>query len=557
MDITELDELLSLQLSPHDLAQCVRVCKKWYDVFVPHLWEDLSCLHNSPTLQQQAFANLVLEDYLHEQQHQAARGHGQHYARSSRTPPPRQLENYSPWIRHLPSPISLLYIFLHTVRDPSQLRLLLKGLALRGLAPTAVDLMRYLYQQCPNLHIQHLALHRSDLVESDDFLRVIAEYVAPRTQSLHLGMPFCPSDIPSWRLKYLLSHCSSALEELTLEIKVSYSEKEREQEYEMAEPTPWVQLKRLKLLQCHDKSSFYSREFWPWLWRRCGQVEQLEVDDITKICKSLAIGMLTHMPHLTKIHIAGALECEDIQELLSRVRHGWKDVSMGRKVFLTQSTMDTLLDHHATLERLVLRGNFGLSDNEKVQFLACCPKLRDFADFDTGTPNEPMMSMTGLDAFSFIDQDPRTGALKPWKCEPSLKALRLVILGIPRPDLYRNEAIQEAYDDQGREIQKLVYDRLARLTHLETLWLGGKYSRRLPYECLEMSLESGLYELAGLKALKKLNVSRMKTQIGLQEVQWMTEHWPKLQVIAGLQEKGPGKEAIEWLLENHPEIHLE
>ncbi|KAF9979678.1 hypothetical protein BGZ65_006193, partial [Modicella reniformis] len=112
-----------------------------------------------------------------------------------------------------------------------------------------------------------------------------------------------------------------------------------------------------------------------------------------------------------------------------------------------------------------------------------------------------------------------------------------------------------------------VYDRLARLTNLETLCLGyeqaGYLNNPRQWSCVEMSLESGLDKLSGLKALKELSVSRMGSKIGLKEVQWMTEQWPRLRVIYGLvrEEKDYGKDqhgaAVKWLKEYHPEIDLQ
>jgi hypothetical protein len=70
-----------------------------------------------------------------------------------------------------------------------------------------------------------------------------------------------------------------------------------------------------------------------------------------------------------------------------------------------------------------------------------------------------------------------------------------------------------------------------------------------------MSLESGLHRLSGLKKLKGLDVSWAKARIGVQELQWMSENWPRLRVIGGLCGK-EHKEAIEWLRGNHTEIEL-
>ncbi|KAF9944865.1 hypothetical protein BGZ72_001885, partial [Mortierella alpina] len=65
------------------------------------------------------------------------------------------------------------------------------------------------------------------------------------------------------------------------------------------------------------------------------------------------------------------------------------------------------------------------------------------------------------------------------------------------------------------------------------------------YECLEMTLESGLMNLHGLKKLQVLDVQGMAQRIGVDEVQWMTEHWPKLRAIYGLWNHGVNKEAAD------------
>lgn len=76
---------------------------------------------------------------------------------------------------------------------------------------------------------------------------------------------------------------------------------------------------------------------------------------------------------------------------------------------------------------------------------------------------------------------------------------------------------------------------------------------------LEMSLESGLYKPAGLKALKELNLKDIKTRIGVKEVQWMMEQWPELRATRGLKEEEQctNKEATNWLKEHRPAISLE
>jgi hypothetical protein len=153
-----------------------------------------------------------------------------------------------------------------------------------------------------------------------------------------------------------------------------------------------------------------------------------------------------------------------------------------------------------------------------------------------------------LRAEAFGNRDPDTGLLRPWKCEPTLKVLKIDIMGIPRTDVWPACVIREEHLIQERELHHLVYDRLARLTNLEILCLGYPDTLRF-LECPKMSLESGLHRLSGLKMLKELDVSSVKTMIGVEEVQWMIEHWPRLRVIRGLDKNVAG-----WLWKNYLEF---
>jgi hypothetical protein len=109
--------------------------------------------------------------------------------------------------------------------------------------------------------------------------------------------------------------------------------------------------------------------------------------------------------------------------------------------------------------------------------------------------------------------------------------------------------------DPGFDLNGRLYDRLARLTHLETLHLGDKDPDDDLLD-LEMSLESGLHKLAGLRSLKELSVGSSSTKVNVKEVRWMAKHWPKLRVIKGLHEDGDSWEAVEWLRKHHPQIEV-
>ncbi|KAF9282392.1 hypothetical protein BGZ88_011058 [Linnemannia elongata] len=139
-------------------------------------------------------------------------------------------------------------------------------------------------------------------------------------------------------------------------------------------------------------------------------------------------------------------------------------------------------------------------------------------------------------------------------------------------------------------VQRQVLRQLGQLTQLQNLRLGrsgrGQYAplysrlemrgictmiidEYFDHDCLELSLASGLDELAGLKELEELVVSQMAHRIGLAEVQWMVENWPRLRTINGLHYLDRNREMygdefsavdepehVRWIRENRPDIEV-
>ena len=82
-----------------------------------------------------------------------------------------------------------------------------------------------------------------------------------------------------------------------------------------------------------------------------------------------------------------------------------------------------------------------------------------------------------------------------------------------------------------------------------------QYTRRgRQYDCLEMSLESGLAKLEHLTLLRELNLSFLETRVKPTDARWMSEHWPRLRVIHGL---GVNQKAVRWFRENCRQITVE
>ncbi|KAF9006233.1 hypothetical protein BGZ52_008665, partial [Haplosporangium bisporale] len=87
--------------------------------------------------------------------------------------------------------------------------------------------------------------------------------------------------------------------------------------------------------------------------------------------------------------------------------------------------------------------------------------------------------------------------------------------------------------EHSRESQRQVFQQLSRLTKLRVLRLGDTRGGRRSHHAyqwysLDMTLESGMDELEGLKKLEILNVCMMNHDIGIQELEWMNKCWPIL-----------------------------
>ncbi|KAG0246307.1 hypothetical protein BGX31_003210 [Mortierella sp. GBA43] len=511
---------------------------------------------------------MVLMDYNIEQLRQKRLDPGAEktvvvYPQAGYSPTMPALIKYGPWIRTLPEPRSLQLCL-----QPQPSEITLSGSVQEPDAePSACTLMRHLYKYCSALQVEKVFLNDQDLA-SEDLMTAIADYILPKARHLSLVSLDNPTSLR--KLKYLLNHCSSMLEELTLAIDVVHDNNEEDEEQEQLESQPPTRIKKLGLWYCTDKSE--SKALWPWLWKQCAQVEGLQLGRVRDISNSLVNGMEAHMPYLQEIEFgAGSntspnvgpyatfeMTDNELGELLSGSCKGWKTVKLGNSGRSGEATKEALLKHLSTLERLELDSQFeGFTAHDRIQMFACCPNLRALVTIDYH--NKWNVHCAGFKAEEFIDRDPNTGLLNPWACERSLRELTIQIAGIPRHDLWPNESAI-----QGQKLQDQVYDRLARLTSLEILNLGNIgysiacgglciHSHRVQSDCLEMSLESGLGKLAGLVNMRVLDVYFLKTRMGLTEVQWMVQHWPRLRSISGLYDKN----AINWLDKNHPEIKVE
>ncbi|KAF9435320.1 hypothetical protein BGZ76_006518 [Entomortierella beljakovae] len=315
---------------------------------------------------------------------------------------------------------------------------------------------------------------------------------------------------------------------------------------------------------------------WLPLLQKSRQLQILCVDVFQNLTmRQLAHTLGTCCPVVSEI----TLQCmtapqqdSDIAELIQSSR-SWRSLSMSFfHGFGPLSTL-ALIKHSYSLETLILEECDGLESRDIQTVLTTCSQLKTFR----------VMTSNGADFHSTMYLDAEDMMNSPWVCN-GLVNLKLMIAGIPRPDLqtdqYGVRLTGPLHDGMmsGYEYHRTVYQQLGRLKNLRELWLGhdkqdlddeenyyateviGQWKFIDPdeqFECLEFSLRSGLDELRGLKELRVLNVDRMNTRIGLSEVQWMVQQWPKLEKIIGLVIQGETRpKCVQWLYDNRPNIEL-
>ncbi|KAK3811128.1 MAG: hypothetical protein J3Q66DRAFT_404518 [Benniella sp.] len=499
LDIPELDDLIFRKLERLDLIQCARVSKKWHALVSPHLWHDLSwaCTY---ARRSDIIRKMVLEDYLAEQRYQESQNDGsveELLTQVRPSPPLSALSKYGQWIRKLPD--------LYCLCCASECRFQIGS----DPSPTIEELILHLLKRCsPDVQVNVFDMNTKDMdLEPENLRKSIVEFTIPRVQRLHMSFDRLSPPSELLKLMELLDQCT-VMETLELGVNITFlgtmDTKDKQME---SEPKSWTSFKELTLFQCNYNTD--TDGFWLWLLRRCSRGERMRINKFS-----------------------GAVQ--DLYKAFSGSRNGWKTVRLESSRNVGSALMDALAKHFPTLEEMDFFIRDETFSRHLVQVMGSCPNLRNLASMDFVS----CWFCFVLDAETFIDLDPDTGLLKPWACEGSLKGLMVMVVGIPRPDLKGDDVIEETYPGQGREIQSRVYDRLARLTNLETLWLGDDCDNRGD-QSLEMTLESGLGKLSGLKNLKELSVN---------------ENWPILYAVWGSDEDGIDGEAALWMKKNCPNI---
>ncbi|KAF9126621.1 hypothetical protein BGX30_015159, partial [Mortierella sp. GBA39] len=200
----------------------------------------------------------------------------------------------------------------------------------------------------------------------------------------------------------------------------------------------------------------------------------------------------------------------------------------------SRKSFEALLKHAGTLEIFRLETRNSVEDTHIDQLLCTAPRLKELylsGNYDT--------SLGGwLDARTIVKSE--------WVCQ-DLEVFRCRIGNISRPEITRTicrkpaakRHVKRGTMEESINLQRQVYAKLARLTKLRVLRLGlpmdtnsKDYSRGnkeywRQYDCLAMTLESGLDILKRLGSLRTVGLEDMEIYIDDDKEQtWFAENWP-------------------------------
>ncbi|KAG0036982.1 hypothetical protein BGZ82_003344 [Podila clonocystis] len=578
-NITEVIGLVSARLDRKSLLRCAVVNKQWYEVAMPLLFKVIPKLKT--LRQQESFHRLVLEDYyLKEEQRLKKHRRKQRKKRKKRRQKKRE---------HQP----LRQFQLEAVDksgDATQVQSAEKNAEKSESPktrpqpskddPDAFDLLEQFLSQCSSLQLPKVVLDEDHFM-NPDLLLLLSTYIVPVTEHLvittegglsYLGLESDDSDddsddeitsimrqlghvkdanhsseesaesrpMSTWNFKNFLASSSGKLEILSLDID-SWVADESDSEKEVdGRPEFLTGIKELRIINSGKTPE--AIRCWDWLWKHAHSVQSLRIARIRKafpqFMTSLIRGIAIYLHQLKSIHIGRSfanswddkVDFRDpiIARLLS-AGHDYTSIYLDISARAGLVTVQAIPQHYSTLTEFTMEIGTG-DDSFLVDIMVFSPNL------------SKLVTIKNSDTIAY----------RPWACEESLETLQIKIDGIP------------FMGDEKLPMHHKVYGRLARLTNLQVLWLGhtptirdgesagGETEGDVQEECLQMTLESGLAALGTLTKLRQLNLFDVYHDIGVADIRWMVESWPRLEKIWGLYDEG--RPASDWLQEHHPSL---
>lgn len=195
-------------------------------------------------------------------------------------------------------------------------------------------------------------------------------------------------------------------------------------------------------------------------------------------------------------------------------------------------SVKAFLRHGPTIESLFAKNT--TFNSVGIQRLLCsAPKLKTFQLI-----SDRHMSAQSpcLQAADVVGED--------WACT-ALESFWCPIRGVPRPDidsivpgLSEVVIVLRGSRQESIDLQRQVYAQLGRLVHLRELrlnigeFLGHDSRIHYQFDCLAMTLKSGLGLMHGLKNLRSVVLYEMLVGFGWRELPWVHECWPLVGAVA-------------------------
>lgn len=230
----------------------------------------------------------------------------------------------------------------------------------------------------------------------------------------------------------------------------------------------------------------------------------------------------------------------------------WETLGLDQCYNAASLTVSAICSHSDHLQEIVLAGCSALGSKELQRILCAAKHLRVFraiSNCEESDAIDPYLSAAEIIA----GPEWATRSLERFICK----------IEVPRHDSQvESNAVKTGWNspsiEQCWDIQRKVFQELAKQTRLRALWLGRDNisvqprtrDRGVPsnWYSLEMTLRSGLGRLAILKDLETLKVSRLNHHIGTAELSWMHTEWPNLKSVEGVDF---GESEIAALIDGH------
>ncbi|KAF9320420.1 hypothetical protein BG003_006213 [Podila horticola] len=295
------------------------------------------------------------------------------------------------------------------------------------------------------------------------------------------------------------------------------------------------------------------------------------------------------------VHTPSFLLDSDLAQLLSLAsRPGWKRIRLTHFSGFGQRSMDELLKHTSTLQHLTMQFCGSVLIGPMVSNLMTkCHKLKHLQiEFDSNSQDSECDA--GISARAIADGEqwvcdkleylmvqikgvPRPDLLEQVK--PVNSGSTTATPSVPeQPTTTQTTTAtvlcpsMDELEEESQNLQQCVYEQLGYLTELRELHLTSttksicrssdsthstscrspkpqtvnnkgqimemikraRCNQREQNDSLAFSVDSGLDLLMRLDKLEVVNVSGMRHQIGVPELEWMSEHWTALKEIRGL-----------------------